>query len=85
MGILVSLSVITLLSACGGEPCTEDTIKMKTEELMEKMPKLAMADPNKLTALSAKMMKISQGVSGDDLSAQCEAIDDIMDEIDAAL
>ncbi len=82
---LVSLSIITLLSACGGEPCNEETIKKKTQELTEKMPKLAMADPAKLTALTTKMMSIGQSVASDDIDAQCEALDEIMDEIDAAL
>ena len=81
---LISLLVITLLSACAGEPCTEELIKKKTQELTEKMSKLAMTDPSKLTTLTTKMMTIGQQVSGDDLDAQCEAMDEIIDEIDAA-
>lgn len=82
---LVSLSALSLLAACGGEPCTEDSLKRKKDELMEKLPELAAADPMKLSALAGKLTKISLPSSDNNLAAQCEAMDEIMEEIDDVL
>ena len=82
---LVSLSAITLLAACAGEPCTEESLQKKKQDLMEKLPKLAEANPMKLSALAGKLTKISLPTTADNLAAQCAAMDEIADQIDAVL
>ena len=52
---------------------------------MEKLPKLAEANPMKLSALAGKLTKISLPTTADNLAAQCAAMDEIADQIDAVL
>lgn len=73
----------SLLGACS-EPCSEEVLKEKMEEITVKMQELAASgDMGKLMEFTQKAQRIGQSMqgNGDHMEAACEAADAILDEL----
>ncbi len=85
MPVLAALTAFGLLTACDGKPeCTQELVIEKTTDLMTKIQQLGTSDPAKMVALLPKIQDITTqaAAAGEgDLQASCDAIDDIMAEL----
>ncbi len=71
------------LTACGSD-CTEETLRQKSVELMQKMQELSQSgDAAKIMALSGKMSKFQSlaNAKPDNLEEACELMDELMAEL----
>ncbi|KAA3638499.1 MAG: hypothetical protein DWP95_12550 [Proteobacteria bacterium] len=84
--LAVALLATTLfLSGCDA-PCTEQVIKDKLEEVSEKIQKIAASgDMSKLMAIGTFSQKLNnlQDADRDNLEPVCEAVDELLAELDA--
>ena len=75
---------LLLLSACDA-PCNEEVLKSKLEEVGEKMQEIAESgDMGKLMAVAAFSQKLNKlkDADQDNLEPACEAVDELLAEID---
>lgn len=86
--IILSLSLLASLAACGKEKCTKDVLDRKSTELMEKVQTVGRQNPLKIVSLGPKVAEVidraNTGVAkdGDDMEPICTAIDDLSAELD---
>lgn len=81
---ILALTAAALLAGCTNEePCSEEILQKKTEELMGKMMEVAFTQPEKIEALQSKMQDIGQRAqgTGNDLQAACKAVDEMLAEL----
>ncbi|HLQ19615.1 MAG TPA: hypothetical protein VK146_11605 [Tabrizicola sp.] len=81
---LFALAVIGLLAACNGEEaCTQELATQKATELTTKIQEIATSDPAKLAEMAPKVQELATkaAAGGDDLSATCKALDEMMAEL----
>lgn len=75
---------LLLLSACDA-PCTEEVLQDKLEEVSAKMQKIVESgDMGKLMSIAAYSQKLNKlrDVNKDNLEPACEAVDELLAELD---
>lgn len=81
---ILALTATGFLAACTGEEaCTQEIAAKKATDLMTKAQEIAASDPAKLTELGPKLQELSTkaAAGGDDLTATCKALDEMMAEL----
>lgn len=80
----LALAATGFLAACNSEEaCTQELATQKANDLTTKIQEVAAADPAKLAELAPKVQELATkaAAGGDDLSATCKALDDMMAEL----
>ena len=82
----VALIIVTLVSLTGCDaPCTEEVLQDKLQEVSEKMQDIVESgDMGKLMSIAAYSQKLNKlrDVNKDNLEPACEAVDELMAELD---
>lgn len=80
---LLALAATGFLAACNEETCTQEIATKKATDLTAKIQEVAAADPAKLAELAPKVQDLATkaAAGGDDLSATCKALDEMMAEL----
>ena len=79
-----ALAAVGFLAACNGEEaCTQELATQKATDLTSKIQELATSDPTKLAELAPKVQELATkaAAGGDDLTATCKALDEMMAEL----
>lgn len=80
----LALAATGFLAACNSEEaCTQEVATRKATELTTKIQELAASDPAKLAEMAPKVQELATkaAAGGDDLSATCKALDEMMAEL----
>ena len=81
---LLALGAIGLLAACNSEEaCTQELATRKAADLTSRIQDLAASDPTRVASLAPKLQELaaSAAAGGDDLSATCKALDEMIAEL----
>lgn len=81
---ILALAATGFLAACTGEEaCTQEVATKKATDLTTKMQEVAASDPAKLAELAPKVQDLATkaAAGGDDLTATCKALDEMMAEL----
>ena len=80
---ILALAATGFLAACNEETCTQEIATKKATDLTAKIQEAAAADPAKLAELAPKVQDLATkaAAGGDDLSATCKALDEMMAEL----
>lgn len=82
--VLALVAATVFLAACDEKAsCTQEEAEKKLTELTTKIQEVGATDPAKLAALGPKAQEIGAQAQagGDDLSAACKAIDELIAEL----
>ncbi len=91
--LFATMSIVALLSACGGgeATCTEEQAQAKAETMMKKFQEVAASNPQKLAEVGPKFQEIGNrmqtimGAGGEPTDAQkaeiCKAMDEMIAEL----
>ncbi len=83
--IITIAAAVGFLAACDDkEECTQEIITAKSTELITKIQGMATSDPAKVAELAPKIQEIAtkaEAAGADDLQASCDALDEIMAEL----
>lgn len=81
---ILALAATGFLAACTAEEaCTQEVATKKATDLTTKIQEVAASDPAKLAELAPKVQELAAkaAAGGDDLTATCKALDEIMAEL----
>ncbi|WP_137110409.1 hypothetical protein [Rhodobacter sp. SY28-1] len=81
---MLALVATGFLAACTSEEaCTQEVATKKATDLTTKIQELAASDPAKLAELGPKVQELATkaAAGGDDLTATCKALDEMMAEL----
>ncbi|MFN3577220.1 MAG: hypothetical protein ACK4TJ_09605 [Tabrizicola sp.] len=81
---MLALVATGFLAACNSEEaCTQEVATKKAADLTTRIQELAATDPAKLAELGPKVQELASkaAAGGDDLSATCKALDEMMAEL----
>ncbi|MGL4237928.1 hypothetical protein [Tabrizicola sp.] len=81
---ILALAATGFLAACNSEAtCTAEEAQKKSTDLMAKITEVGTTDQAKATELMPKLEELGAKIAagGDDLSAACKAMDEMMAEL----
>ena len=80
---ILALAATGFLAACDEETCTQEIATKKATDLTTKIQEMATSDPAKVAELAPRLQELATKASagGDDLSATCKALDEMMAEL----